>query len=351
MGKAAQSDKGVGVAVAGVLALALSQAAAAHHSAAPHFDLVKTVEVSGTLTAFRFVNPHSYVYFDVTSEGGRTVPWRCELPARTTLARLGWTESLFVVGRHVAIKGSPARREDNVCYLESLTTDDGLRFGREQQVSRVPVAQAPTRQRLDDWGRPNMAGLWVAERRGPPGGGPPPRGLASAAGLQAAANFDQRFDDPAVHCSPANILFGWTHDENVNQVIQDKNTLTLKYGYMDLVRTIHLDQTTHPAKLEPTLGGHSMGHFEGDVLVVDTTGFAAGVLLPMLGLMHSEQLHVVERFSVDAATATLTREFRAEDPLYLRAPWTGRDMVRATGEPFKAFGCVELSGKNNQRAR
>jgi hypothetical protein len=123
---------------------AVSTAAYAHHSAAPHFDMSKSVEVTGTLTSFRFVNPHSYIYFDVAGSAGQTVQWRCELPARTTLARLGWSESLFMVGRRVTIKGSPARREDNVCYLETLTTDEGQRFSREQPVSRVEaVAAAP----------------------------------------------------------------------------------------------------------------------------------------------------------------------------------------------------------------
>ena len=358
----------------------VSTAAYAHHSAAPHFDMSKSVEVSGTLTSFRFVNPHSYIYFDVAGSAGQTVQWRCELPARTSLARLGWSESLFMVGRRVTIKGSPARREDNVCYLETLTTDDGQRYSREQPVSRVEAVAAAPRAALDAWGRANLAGLWVAQRRGPPGGGPPgggppgggppgggpaggppggpgglraggppARDIATAAGQAAMSAYDQRFDDPAVHCSAANIIFGWTHDENVNEIVQDKATLTLKYGYMDLVRTVYLDQPKHPAKLQPSLAGHSIGHFEGSVLVVDTVGFAPGVLIPMMGLQHSQQLHVVERFSVDAAAGTLTREYRADDALYLRSEWSGRDVLKASGEPFKAFACVELSGKNNQR--
>jgi hypothetical protein len=347
-----------------------STVANAHHSAAPHFDMSKSVEVSGTLTSFRFVNPHSYIYFDVAGATGQPVSWRCELPARTSLARLGWSESLFTVGRRVTIKGSPARREDNVCYLETLTTDDGQRYSREQAVSRVEAVAAAPRAAVDAWGRANLAGLWVAQRRGPPGGGgpgggppgggrpgggrpggPPSSDIATAAGQAATAAYDQRFDDPAVHCSPANIIFGWTHDENVNEIVQDKTTLTLKYGYMDLVRTIHLDQTQHPGKLQPSLGGHSIGRFEGNVLVVDTVGFAPGVLIPMSGLQHSQQLHVVERFSVDVAAGTLTREYRAGDALYLRSEWSGRDVMKASAEPFKAFACVELSGKNNQRPR
>src|SRR5436190_11724491 len=93
---------------------------AAHHSAAPHFDLEKTVVLNGVVTKFEFVNPHAYVYFDVRGGDGSATPWRCELAARLALVRLGWTVDLFPVGGKITIKGAPARREENVCMLTSF---------------------------------------------------------------------------------------------------------------------------------------------------------------------------------------------------------------------------------------
>jgi hypothetical protein len=75
------------------------------------------------------------------------------------------------------------------------------------------------------------------------------------------------------------------------------------------------------------------------------------VLIPIVGLMHSDQMHVVERFSVDPDAKTLTREYRAEDPLYLKSPYTGRDVMRLSREPFVLYNCVELSGQNNIRPK
>lgn len=328
-----------------VLTLLASATAAAHHSAAPHFDLSRSITVAGTVTAFRFVNPHSYIDFTERTADGRAVAWRCELPARTSLARLGWTEDLFTPGRQVTVSGAPARREAQVCYLDTLTTDTGRRYARDQRISRVAAAPAPARAAVDAWGRTNLAGQWVG-RRGPPGLGARPQ--PTPAGRQAAGAYDQRFDDPAVHCSPANILFGWMHDENVNQVLQERDLITLRYGYMDLVRYIHLDGR-HPATVQPSLAGHSVGRWEGSTLVVDTVGFEPGVLLPMQGLMHSNQLQVTERFSIDARTGALRREFEAHDPLFLAVPWTGTDEQYPTTEPWRRFDCVELSGRNNQR--
>jgi hypothetical protein len=186
---------------------------------------------------------------------------------------------------------------------------------------------------------------------GPPGGGPPGGGRAqpTEAGVAAAKGYEQPFDDPAIKCDIANILFGWTHDQNINEIVQGRNTITLKYGYMDFVRTIHMDMATHPAKLPLTRGGHSIGKWEGDTLVVDTIGLAPGVLIPMAGVMFSDQAHVVERFTLDRTARTLTRAYTLEDARYLRQPHAGRDVMAASKEPYTPYECVELSGDNNKR--
>lgn len=170
-------------------------------------------------------------------------------------------------------------------------------------------------------------------------------------GTRASQGYDQRFDDPALRCSPANILFGWTHDQHVNEIVQTPDRLVLRYGYMDFSRTIDLKATQHPRTVAPGLGGHAIGRWDGDVLEVDTVGFAPGVLIPIAGILHSERLHVVERFTLDPAAGTLTRSYRAEDPRYLAEPYTGTDVMRRSSEAPAAYGCVELSGKNNQRPR
>ena len=126
--------------------------------------------------------------------------------------------------------------------------------------------------------------------------------------------------------------------------------IVLQYGYMDFVRTIHMN-ASHPTAIAPTTAGHSTGTWDGDLLVVDTVGFAPGVLIPISGVMHSDRMHVVERFSVDPNAHTLTRAYRVEDSLYLTAPYTGTDVMLLSKEPFVPYNCVELSGRNNLRPR
>jgi hypothetical protein len=355
----------------------LGGSAGAHHSAAPHFDLGQTIVVTGVVTRFEFVNPHAYVYFDVRGSDGQAAAWRCELASRTSLGRLGWTPDLFAVGQTITVKGAPARRESNVCMLTSFVRQDGVEIGRNEDITRLRAVPVEARAgnttggirpaRLAT-GQPNLQGPWLGAGRGGgrgrPGGpgrdgrGGPGRGGPGGpafpgqtpAGAEASKRYDQRFDDPAIFCNPANILFGWTHDQHVNEITQKRDEIAIQYGYMDFVRTVHLN-AKHPARIVPSTAGHSTGTWDGDVLVVDTVGLKTSVLIPIAGIMHSDQMHVVERFSVDASGTTLTRAFRAEDPLYLAAPYTGTDTMTLSPEPYTRYNCVELSGKNNQRSQ
>jgi hypothetical protein len=125
-----------------------------------------------------------------------------------------------------------------------------------------------------------------------------------------------------------NILFDWSFEADVNRITQEDDRITLLYGSMNLERTIHLNVAEHPKDLAPTRAGHSIGRWEGDVLVVDTIGFEPGILSADARIPHSNQLHVTERFTLDADKGTIARSYIAEDPLYLQKPFTGADTVQ-----------------------
>ena len=110
----------------------------------------------------------------------------------------------------------------------------------------------------------------------------------------------------------------------MNEIAQKNDSIVLKYGYMDFVRTVRLNAREHAKNITPSTAGDSIGKWEGDVLVVDTIGLKPSVLIPIIGLMHSGQMHVVERFSVDNTAGTLQRNYWAEDPLYLKTPYSAR---------------------------
>ena len=97
------------------------------------------------------------------------------------------------------------------------------------------------------------------------------------AGTAAAAKFTAT-DNPRFKCETTSILFDWNFDGPVNRITQNKDTIVIQYGQMNLKRTVYMNMKTHPANVKPTRGGHSIGRWEGDVLIVDTVGFLPGQL-------------------------------------------------------------------------
>lgn len=71
---------------------------------------------------------------------------------------------------------------------------------------------------------------------------------------------------------------------------------------MDMVQTVHLGTSEHPTDIVPSTEGHSIGWWEGDTLVVDTVGFSPNTMIPIREIMHSHQMHIVERFRYDQET-------------------------------------------------
>jgi hypothetical protein len=96
----------IGGALAGVL---LTSGAFAHHSFAVHFDGERTITVTGTVTEFRFRNPHGVIRLAATAEDGSTAEWKIETNSPNILRRRGWSPESIAVGEQVAIEGFPAR--------------------------------------------------------------------------------------------------------------------------------------------------------------------------------------------------------------------------------------------------
>ena len=341
------------IAYAAALMLTPGSPAHAHHGSAPHFDPDDPVTFAGTVSELRFVNPHSFLHVEVVGTDGETVEWRCEMGGATGLGRLGWTNETLAPGQSVIVSGSRARREDNSCAARSIVLADGTEIGSGNRIegteARTIVAaagDAAQRPRYLESGQPNLSGPWILRPGGGMGGGFPEH---TEAGRLAAEAFDGRYDNPVIRCRSGNIILDWTRQSHVNDISQDENRVTIRYGYLDLARTIHLDLSSHPETLTPSIEGHSFGRWEEDVLVVDTVGFLPRVLIPRIPLMTSERMHVVERFAFDEEARTLTRDYVVTDPLFLSEPLEGRDVSDIAAEPYRPFNCVDLSGENNRR--
>jgi hypothetical protein len=142
-------------------------------------------------------------------------------------------------------------------------------------------------------------------------------------------------EHPQMKCEATSIVFNWYMETLVNRITQDADTVTIEYGY-PLVRTIHLN-AEHPANIAPSRAGHSIGRWDGDVLVVDTIGFLPGMLA--LEVAHGDELHIVERFALSSDGSVLTRDYVATDPDYFVGEYSGTDPTLRSPLPFVADVC------------
>ncbi|HEY5618295.1 MAG TPA: hypothetical protein VIK60_10135 [Vicinamibacterales bacterium] len=142
--------------------------------------------------------------------------------------------------------------------------------------------------------------------------------------------FDPADDPGFLRCEPwgvARQIFA-PHQLEIRQRGADR--IELRYGEWDGRRTIYLDGRRRPANQGLTPMGHSVGHWDGETLVVETSAVAANIImLPDLSAMgeHSDQLRVVERYSRSKdgdtllLTATLEDSPSLRDPLVLKKIW------------------------------
>lgn len=364
--------------LAAVFCCVLVVPVSAHHGGGT-FDRNSNVDLSGVITGVDFVNPHAWVYFDVTDDASNVEPHRCEMRAATVLRRSGWTAEMFVPGESVRIEGRGDRIDPNSCYLTTIHFANGSRADRYGQIEKPELNGSGSRPLRLANGELNISGDWAPEQlvmtdprgrggalvplstvdRYEPGegsiGDPTQAGQGGArqyrtrsadltdAGRAAAESFETYTaeDNPRMRCETTSVIFDWTFDGPVNRVTQRANAITLQYGQYGFTRTIYMDMSGHPDGIEPSRAGHSIGRWDGDVLVVDTVGFAPGVLSPPI--LNSEQLHVVERFSLDADAMALTREYVAEDPVYFNGEYRGEDTIYVADVPYSPDTCKELT--------
>src|SRR5262252_1496469 len=93
--------------VVGALMLS-ARTATPHHSFSAVYDDKRTVDVTGVVTQFRFVNPHALLFMDVTDSTGKVVKWTIEFAGRLNLSEVGWTADSVKSGERVTVTGNPA---------------------------------------------------------------------------------------------------------------------------------------------------------------------------------------------------------------------------------------------------
>ncbi len=135
-----------------------------------------------------------------------------------------------------------------------------------------------------------------------------------------------RSEDPILSCIPPGVprimLLPFPM-----QIVQTPGEVVMLFEYDHHVRHIFLDRREHRQDLGPTWMGDSIGRWDGDTLVVDTTGLNDKTWLDQVGHPHSDALHVVERLRrVDHDT--LQDDVTIDDPRAYTKSWTGQQVFK-----------------------
>jgi hypothetical protein len=154
-------------------------------------------------------------------------------------------------------------------------------------------------------------------------------------------SFNKRgIDDPNALCLPPGVprlnivsLFPF-------QIVQTPQRIVILYEYMNIFRMIPLN-AKHPEDLVPTYMGDSVGHWEGDTLVVDVIGFNDKTWLTGTGTLHSESLHVTERYTrVDKEQ--INYDVIMDDPKVFTKPWSFHTTIMLRdGTRVQEYVCAE----------
>ncbi len=158
----------------------------------------------------------------------------------------------------------------------------------------------------------------------------------------ARALFDYRQrtylkDEPHVRCKASGVarLFHTPYGLEILGLPDSGEMVFVGVGSPHSWRVVDLRAKEHGTEREPARYGHSIGHWEGDALVIDTVGFADSFWMNRLGLPHTDQLHTIERISRPSFD-TLIYEVTIDDPGAYTATWSGGFYLnwRKGNEPF-----------------
>jgi len=293
----------------------LLSSASAHHNSGALFDLDREVSIEGTLTRFDWRNPHLYLYVETVAADGGTVNWRIEGGPVALMRRIGWTSETLQPGDRVKVTVNPSRNENKT---SGLLLSLGV-AGRDLPPIRGEEAlkilsgsdDAPKRRAR------SLAGTWVTllDEKVDVFDDPTKLDLTEA-GTAAVAAFDESTMHPGLNCIPYTAPLLMLVPDTKSIEVRD-DIVRIRGEFDGAERTIYLDGRK-PA--EPSVQGHSVGHWEDGALVVETDSFADHRMGNAFSLPSGSGKRLSERLELSDDGATLTYGFVLSDPEYLAQP-------------------------------
>jgi hypothetical protein len=217
-------------------------------------------------------------------------------------------------------------------FVSGELAAQGRGFGRGNQPPPGPAPRDEAGRVLLDGTTPDGVGVWT-----PVFGITDPVAPYETVPFQpwAKALYDDRQAhelEPHARCkaSGASRQFLTPYGVEFVEVAALKRLYIFDIGGPHTFRTVYMDGRSHPGDLQPTNYGHSIGWWEGDMLVIDTVGYNEDFWFDRRGLPHTEALHTVERFTRTNET-TIEYVIEVRDPNVYTGPYSGGFNLRWNG--------------------
>lgn len=297
----------------------------------------KVVAFEGTIKQFFWQNPHIY-YTVETTQSGKPVTWEVQMGPIGFATRAGWSAKTLQPGDKVSVRAHPAM--DGHPYAINVSVDKPGGLGLVAHNKAPEVIPKAT----------SIAGKWLTDRASTkqyPGGFDgffKAKLTLNEKGKAAMAAYDPLGPDaPEATCqgrpTPAALVSTGFYLMQIELKPAEKLAIFRSEWY-DEVRTVYLDGRKHPDPKVRFATGHSIGHWEGDTLVVDTTNFEDHRSPYQIGVPSGGKKHVVERYTLNKDGIHIDLEFTLEDPEYLAAPMTEkRQLIHTPNLEIYFAGC------------
>ena len=314
--------------------------ASAHHSVAGLFDRDAIIEAEGELTRVFWRNPH--VRFWMTDANGKD--WRLETGSVATLERYGITRDLFVEGQIIRAAGNPSRRSDDSFYATNVLLPDG----REVLVVRRATARW-SNETIDLEERDPLAAASVIAAEESADGifrvwsiseGQRWTVTRTEATEAARAAWEASSDDPRLRCVAPGMVDAMASPYPIEFAQESDDIIVIRMEEWDGVRRIHMNPPDRADNLPATPMGDSVGHWEGNTLVVSTSR----INWPYFdneGTPQNEDVEIIERFTLSDDEQSMSWEAIITDRVNLAEPAVVRQgYTWVPGEEIKEFNCA-----------
>ena len=327
-----------------VFFLAFPVVVSAHHSRAEYY--VDEVEIEGKLVRVLWRNPHPGFTIEVDADG-ETETWLVEgWSSLYTFARTGITRDRFEEGATLRVAGLISTRRSGRMLATHILLADGTEavlkrdadpvWGKSEHLGGQDRWEAETQRAVVDAAAEDRSifRVWSYPAPAPQTKVNLPLTESAAA---AQAEFDQ-VDNYIMRCEQKGMPASMT-TPNPYEFIDEGDTITLRGYEGDVVRTIHVSDSLDPATQLPSRQGYSVGLWEDENTLVIHTSRINFPYLGGTGIPLSEDLAVVERYTLSEDQTRLDFHFTVTDPATFTAPATYEYYWLALGETFGSYEC------------